>query len=342
MLQFLDGKPWLLYVLLGASVGLNIIQTLNRPAGSRPATTEAELPQTPQAMQARVGSEASPADTSQGSLLGPERTVIQGSTHDGYQTVRSPVHGTLSRTFQETAGTNGNAVSAVFARLFAWDLDLRKDMMRGDEIATAWRSTKAGEIEMPVAWYNSVKLGKTLRAYRFTAPGDTWPSFWYPEGLEVPHRLSGPPLQDYQQITSLLKDRPSHKGMDFKTPVGTPVLATRDGVVTRSNWSFAGNGNCLEIRFTDGVLAKYLHLEKNLVQPGDRVTRGQVIAHSGNTGRSTAPHLHYQLDKGPKNLDPVDYHGTVRRQLNPEVMPLFQAEMNRLDALMAQAVASAP
>jgi len=143
------------------------------------------------------------------------------------------------------------------------------------------------------------------------------------------------PIEEYERITSLPEDRPTPAGMDFKTPVGTPVRTPKSGQVTRVNWKFAGNGNCVEIRLNDGTIAKYLHLSELKVSAGARVQAGQVIALSGNTGRSTAPHLHYQLEKpNGRIIDPVDYHGTERRQIPPELMPAFRQEMQRMDALL--------
>ena len=105
----------------------------------------------------------------------------------------------------------------------------------------------------------------------------------------MPRRLKASPLASYEQITALLKDRPTHQGMDFKCAEGTEIQAPRAGVVTRMNWKLRGNGNCLELRFDDGTLAKFLHLSAIRVKRGARVRPGQVIALTGNTGRSTAP-----------------------------------------------------
>ena len=117
-------------------------------------------------------------------------------------------------------------------------------------------------------------------------------------------------------------------------------MAPRAGVVTRINWNLAANGNCVEVQYQDGTLAKFLHLNENLVQPGQRVTAGTVVGKSGNTGHSTGPHLHYQLGKGDRVIDPVDYHGTLRRQLQPEAMKPFGDRMADLDAQLSTAVAA--
>jgi murein DD-endopeptidase MepM/ murein hydrolase activator NlpD len=85
------------------------------------------------------------------------------------------------------------------------------------------------------------------------------------------------------------------------------------------------------VRFEDGVAAKFLHLSAVKVATGARVSAGQVIALTGNTGHSTAPHLHYQLNRGQQTLDPVDYQGTVRRRLNGPALAKLKAEIAELD-----------
>ena len=177
-------------------------------------------------------------------------------------------------------------------------------------------------------------------AYRYQAPGDRFASYWAADGTEVPRRLIEGPLADYDQISSLLKDRPTHEGMDFKTPIGTPVIVSRSGKVTQVNWNHAANGNCIEVRFADGVIARYLHLNETDVKPDESVTAGQIIGKTGNTGRSTGPHLHYALEQGGKVLDPVAYHGTLRRSLQPDARPQFEALVKQLDDQLRHRVAA--
>ena len=85
--------------------------------------------------------------------------------------------------------------------------------------------------------------------------------------------------------------------MDFKAPVGTPVYMPWAGTVKRVNWNWKYNGNCLEISTPDGKLVRFLHLQEldGSLKAGMKVKAGQRIADSGNTGRSFAPHLHYEL-----------------------------------------------
>lgn len=156
--------------------------------------------------------------------------------------------------------------------------------------------------------------------------------------MEVPRRLVNGPLRgQYEQVTSLLKDRPSHKGMDFKVPEGTPVVTPLEGAVVRTNWNLAYNGNCVEVRFSDGTVARFLHLSRTDVTPGQKLAAGTVVGLSGNTGRSTAPHLHYELERNGKVVDPVEYHGVTRRQLPESEREAFRAVVRQYDRLLASA-----
>jgi len=95
-----------------------------------------------------------------------------------------------------------------------------------------------------------------------------------------------------------------HNGVDFATPKGTPVLATGDGIVTKTmNHPYAGK--YIVIQHGGRYFTRYLHLSKFLVHKGQAVSRGQKIALSGNTGRSTGPHLHYEFHIASKAVDPI-------------------------------------
>jgi murein DD-endopeptidase len=147
----------------------------------------------------------------------------------------------------------------------------------------------------------------------------------------VPAALESSPLADYEQITALLRDRPRHRGMDFKAPTGTRVVAPFRATITRVNWKPA-NGTCIELEFADRVTAKFLHLSRIApgMTPGRTVEAGVMIAESGNTGRSTAPHLHYQLERpGGQVVDPLVYHRTRNRHLPEGTLPAFQVARER-------------
>jgi murein DD-endopeptidase MepM/ murein hydrolase activator NlpD len=97
-----------------------------------------------------------------------------------------------------------------------------------------------------------------------------------------------------------------HKGMDFAGKAGTPVVALAAGVVVRSDRD-KGYGNVVELRHTDGYTTRYAHNQENLVQPGDMVSKGQTIALMGSTGRSNGPHVHLEVRKNGRVIDPRRY-----------------------------------
>ena len=338
-----DGRPWALLVLAGTSLLANVIlgamlyreradaSALPPAAGSvatalveaAPTALDPAAAEPVEAVAAVAIAEPAPVQAPPGAV--PEAELLR---------VQADVTHSLARTFQGAVPEHADVLSAVYARLFVWDLDLRRDLQRGDalSVAYAWDGELA---HIPVATYTSGKLGTTLRAYRYQPEGDAYPSWWTADGQEVPRRLVDDPLQGrYEQITSLLKDRPTHKGMDFKVPEGTPVVSPRGGTVVRTDWNLAYNGNCAEVRFDDGTVARFLHLSKTSVKAGQRLGKGEVVGLSGNTGRSTAPHLHYELERGGKIVDPVDYHGVVRRTLPEAELGAFRAVVAYYDRVI--------
>jgi len=108
------------------------------------------------------------------------------------------------------------------------------------------------------------------------------------------------------------KARKMHKGMDFTSPTGTPVYATGDGVVRRADAGASGFGNHIVISHGFGYETLYAHLSRYNCRPGKRVKRGDVIGFVGSTGRSQAPHLHYEVHKGGSVVNPINfYYGNI-------------------------------
>ncbi|SHG65579.1 Murein DD-endopeptidase MepM and murein hydrolase activator NlpD, contain LysM domain [Cognatiyoonia sediminum] len=97
-----------------------------------------------------------------------------------------------------------------------------------------------------------------------------------------------------------------HAGTDFAAPVGTPIYATADGVVTHASWS-SGYGRLIKIQHDFGIETRYAHLNRIRVNVGERVSRGERIGDMGNSGRSTGPHLHYEVRVGGNAVNPMTY-----------------------------------
>lgn len=124
-----------------------------------------------------------------------------------------------------------------------------------------------------------------------------------------------------------------HNGADFSVPIGTKVIAPGDGVVSLvTDHQFAGK--YIVIEHGGKYRTRYLHLSKALVRKGQRVTRGQVIALSGNTGRSTGPHLHYEFHVNGKPVDPMKADIPMSSQLANQELNSFANTVKSRQALM--------
>lgn len=125
-----------------------------------------------------------------------------------------------------------------------------------------------------------------------------------------------------------------HNGTDFAAPRGTPVYAAGNGVVERAN-RYGSFGNYVRIRHANGFETAYAHLNgfARNIRAGTRVTQGQVIAYVGTTGRSTGPHLHYEVHHNGTPVNPMTLDLPTGRQLNEDEIPLFEAERDRILAI---------
>ncbi|MEY3298839.1 MAG: hypothetical protein RLZZ597_2099 [Cyanobacteriota bacterium] len=114
---------------------------------------------------------------------------------------------------------------------------------------------------------------------------------------EAPNRFNGYIWPTHGTFTSGYGWRwgRMHRGIDVAGPVGTPIVASASGVVVRSGWNSGGYGNLVDIRHPDGSLTRYAHNSRLLVREGQQVAQGQQIAEMGSTGRSTGPHLHFEI-----------------------------------------------
>ncbi|MDX1278513.1 M23 family metallopeptidase [Oceanihabitans sediminis] len=128
------------------------------------------------------------------------------------------------------------------------------------------------------------------------------------------------------------KARKMHWGMDFTAPRGTPVYATGDGVVERADSNAAGYGNHIRIDHGYGYVSLYAHLYKYNVRKNQKVKRGDVIGFVGSTGRSEAPHLHYEVFKDEQRINPINfYYGSLTAEEFNELLKHAALENQSLD-----------
>lgn len=109
------------------------------------------------------------------------------------------------------------------------------------------------------------------------------------------------------RVDPIYKTTKFHEGMDFSANIGTPIYATGNGTVTKAGWQ-SGYGRVVVINHGYGYETLYAHMNKINVRVGQKVTRGEVIGEVGNTGKSTGPHLHYEVHVKGRVVNPVNYY----------------------------------
>lgn len=109
------------------------------------------------------------------------------------------------------------------------------------------------------------------------------------------------------RIHPVYKVKKMHSGIDFAAPIGTPIYATADGTVANVSVKFSGYGKMVEIDHGFGYRTRYAHMHDFIVRGGQHVKRGELIGYVGDTGLSTAPHLHYEVLMNGQQINPVHY-----------------------------------
>ena len=128
------------------------------------------------------------------------------------------------------------------------------------------------------------------------------------------------------------KARKMHWGMDFTAPRGTPVFASGDGVVSRADNNASGYGKHIRVEHGYGYMSLYGHLSKYNVKPGQHVKRGDLIGFVGSTGRSEAPHLHYEVWKDGEKINPINfYYGSLTAEEFENMLKIANQENQSLD-----------
>ena len=128
------------------------------------------------------------------------------------------------------------------------------------------------------------------------------------------------------------KARKFHWGMDFTSPRGTPVYATGDGTVVQADNLAAGYGNHIRIEHGYGYVSLYAHLSEYKIRRGQKVKRGDLIGFVGSSGRSQAPHLHYEIFKNGERINPINfYYGSLSAKEFEAMLTMANQENQSLD-----------
>lgn len=137
---------------------------------------------------------------------------------------------------------------------------------------------------------------------------------------------SGMPLLDAKLTSNygmrthpVIGGRRKHNGIDLAAPTGTPIYATADGVVSMAKY-YGSYGNYVQIEHGADLQTRFAHMSKFVVSDGERVTKGQLIGYVGSTGRSTGPHLHYEVRMAGRAVNPLPYMADSPAQQNFAMM----------------------
>ena len=208
-------------------------------------------------------------------------------------------------------------IALALADVFAWDIDFYVDVRKGDrvhclveKVLSKGRLLRYGEVL--AAEYRGESVG-TKRVFRWQLPDGEW-SYFQEDGTSARKAFLKSPLK-FAHVTSrfgmrfhpVLEYLKAHQGVDYAAAIGTPVWSVADGTVTVAGNTGAG-GNTVCVRHRNGFETCYLHLSSYGagVRGGSRVAQKQVIGYSGNTGRTTGPHLHFAMKRNGAFVNPLN------------------------------------
>jgi len=232
-------------------------------------------------------------------------------------------------------------------RMFSWDVDFERDIQPGDKFQVMFeRHSAPNGSKDGVVSYASLTLGqKQFRLYRFEFQ-DGVVDYFNERGFSVRKALLKTPI-DGAKLTSkfgmrrhpILGYSMMHRGIDFGAPTGTPIYAAGDGVVEMAG-VHGGYGNYVRLKHSAGYSTAYAHLSGYArgMRAGTRVRQGQVIGYVGTTGRSTGPHLHYEVLKGGGQVNPLGIKIPEGRKLEGDEAKRFFRQREQEDLRFAQAL----
>ncbi|HUQ12803.1 MAG TPA: M23 family metallopeptidase [Novosphingobium sp.] len=274
-----------------------------------------------------------------GSGLGALALVVKPIAVDATPLrIRGIVGSSLYRSAR-AAGAPAKAIQQ-YLRTLDSHLNLESDIAASDEfdIVIGYKRAASGEVEVGDLMYAGVERDGKPRAQLLKwgpKNGEGDGQFFEASGVGKTQAGLGAPVAG--RITSgygvrrhpILGYTRMHAGIDFKAAYGAPIYATADGIVAFAG-RHGGHGNFVKLAHGGGVGTGYGHMSRIAVSPGARVRQGQVIGYVGSTGLSTGPHLHYELYKGGRAVNPGSVRFIARAQLEGHELAAFRARLASL------------
>lgn len=240
-------------------------------------------------------------------------------------------------------------VVAEAIRIYSWNVDFQRDIQPKDKLEVLYESfeTDTGHVaKNGNILYAKLTLGdREIPLYRYTtADGRT--DYFQPDGRSIKRTLMKTPINGARMSSGFGQRRhpvlgynKMHKGLDFAAPTGTPIFAAGDGVVEHAGW-FSSYGKYVRIRHNSKLKTAYAHMSKisSEVKPGSRVKQGDVIGYVGTTGRSTGPHLHYEVIADGRQVNPRSVNLPTGEELVGKELTAFKSEMSKTRRQFASAL----
>jgi len=257
-------------------------------------------------------------------------------------TIESSLFAAVADAQDESEGgaARDDQVALDLADVFTWDVDFNTEVQRGDSFRVAVESLHLDDHFVRhgrILAAEFVRGDRRLQAVYFWGPSSE--GYYAPDGTPLRRAFVRSPLK-FSRISSHFTQRRFHPvlgvfrphyGVDYAAPIGTPVHAAGDGIVTLAGW-LGGYGQTVKIRHPNGYETLYGHLSAILVRRGQRVGQGLLIGKVGMTGLATGPHLDYRMLRNGAYIDPL-------KVVSPPAEPVRAAERPQFDQAASRAVA---
>ncbi len=233
-----------------------------------------------------------------------------------------------------------------FARIFGFEIDFQRDIRKNDYFKILYEKyfdengeyIKSGSI----LYAHMTVNGREISLYKFGSDKDY--GYFDVNGQSVEKALMKTPINGARLSSGfgmrkhpILGFNKLHRGTDFAAPMGTPIMASGSGTITRAKWC-GGGGNCIKIKHNSTYQTIYAHMSKFAkgIKVGKKVRQGQIIGYVGSTGMSTGPHLHYEVEVNGKKINSQKLKLPSGKILKNEERTQFEIHRIKTDVLIAE------
>lgn len=249
------------------------------------------------------------------------------------------IRGTVGSSLYRSARAAGAPASVIqnYLRTLGDKMSIGRDIRSSDEydMIVEYRRAETGEVEIGKLLYAGLNRGEKPEAQLVRWNSGGREEFFEASGVgetrgEMARPVSGAISSNYgMRRHPILGYKRMHAGTDFRASYGTPIHAATDGVVVYSG-RHGGHGKYVKINHGSGLASGYAHMSRIAVSNGTRVRRGEVIGYVGSTGLSTGPHLHYELYRNGRTINPMSVKFTTRATLSGSELNRFKEQMASL------------